>query len=83
MRVARFQNLPVTARVPPVAAGLMVALRLLASQGVLAILGAVQDARLREAERLHIEGLSVALGPFVLRQDVWEVYDTLDRARAA
>jgi signal transduction histidine kinase len=32
---------------------------------------------------LHVEGLSVALGPFVLRQDVWEVFDILDRAQAA
>ncbi|MFN3644370.1 MAG: sensor histidine kinase [Gemmobacter sp.] len=75
--------MPVTLRVPLVAAGLMVALGMVASQGVLAILGTVQDARLREAARLHVEGLAVALGPFVLRQDVWEVYDILDRARAA
>ena len=42
-----------------------------------------KDARLRELARLHIDGLSVAQGPFVLRKDVWEVFDTLDRARAA
>ncbi|MFN3646967.1 MAG: sensor histidine kinase [Gemmobacter sp.] len=64
-------------------AGLMVALGVVASQGVLAVLGSVQDARLRELTRLHVEGLSVALGPFVLRQDVWEVYDLLDRAQKA
>lgn len=29
----------------------------------------------------HVEGLAVALGPFALHKDVWEVYDTLDRAR--
>lgn len=29
---------------------------------------------------MHVEGLSVALGPLVLRNDIWEVYDTLDRA---
>ena len=33
--------------------------------------------------RLHIEGLSVALGPRCCASDVWEVYDTLDRATAA
>jgi signal transduction histidine kinase len=61
----------------------MVVLGLVASQSVLSALSRVQDARLSETARLHVEGLSVALGPSVLRQDVWEVYDILDRARAA
>jgi len=67
-----FQKLPVTLRVPVVTATLMIALGLVASQGVLTALQGVQDARLVETARLHVEGLSVALGPFVLRQDVWE-----------
>jgi len=78
----RFRNLPVTLRVPLITAALMILLGLLASQSVLSALGRVQDARLSETARLHVEGLSVALGPSVLRQDVWEVYDILDRARA-
>jgi signal transduction histidine kinase len=60
----------------------MVLLGLAASQQVLARLGRLQDARLQEYARLHVEGLAVALGPFALHKDVWEVYDTLDRARA-
>jgi hypothetical protein len=80
--LARLRALPVTLRVPLVTAALMIVLGLVASQGVLAALGRVQDARLSETARLHVEGLSVALGPSVLRQDVWEVYDTLDRARS-
>ncbi len=83
MRVAWFQGLPVTVRVPLIVAGLMVALGLVASHGVLTVLGRLQDARLREIARLHVQGLSVALGPLVPRQEVWEVYDLLDRARAA
>ena len=78
----RFRNLSVTLRVPLITAALMILLGLVASQGVLSALGRVQDARLSETARLHVEGLSVALGPSVLRQDVWEVYDILDRARA-
>lgn len=78
----RFRNLPVTLRVPLIAAALMILLGLVASQSVLSALGRVQDARLSETARLHVEGLSVALGPSVVRQDVWEVYDILDRARA-
>lgn len=78
----RFRNLSVTLRVPLITAALMILLGLVASQSVLSALGRVQDARLSETARLHVEGLSVALGPSVLRQDVWEVYDILDRARA-
>lgn len=59
----------------------MILLGLVASQQVLSTLGRLQDARLREYARLHVEGLAVALGPFALHRDVWEVYDTLDRAR--
>lgn len=77
-----FRSLPVTLRVPLITAALMIILGLVASQSVLSALGRVQDARLAETARLHIEGLSIALGPSVLRQDVWEVYDILDRARA-
>jgi signal transduction histidine kinase len=83
MRVPHFRELPVTLRVPLVTAGLMILLGFVASQGVLSALGRVQDERLSETARLHVEGLSVALGPSVLRQDVWEVYDILDRARSA
>jgi signal transduction histidine kinase len=79
--LAWFRRLPVTLRVPLVVAGLMVLLGTVASQVVLSVLGRVQDARLSETARLHVEGLSVALGPSVLRADVWEVYDILDRAR--
>lgn len=79
----RFRNLPVTARVPLITAALMIILAMVASQSVLGALGRVQDARLSETARLHVEGLAVALGPSVLRQDVWEVYDILDRARQA
>ncbi|EEW26906.1 ATP-binding protein [Rhodobacter ferrooxidans] len=78
----RLANLPLSLRVPLIAAGLMLLLGVVASQLVLSALGAVQDARMRELARLHVEGLALALGPAVLRHDVWEVFDTLDRAGA-
>lgn len=58
----------------------MVLVGVIASQQVLATLGRVQDARIRELAQLHVQALSVALGPHVLRDDIWEVYDTLVRS---
>ncbi len=82
-RLQRFRKLSVTLRLPVVMAALMILLALVASQSVLSALGRAQDARPSETAPLHVEGLSVALGSSVLRQDVWEVHDILDRARAS
>jgi signal transduction histidine kinase len=78
-----FRSLPLSMRVPLIAAGMMVLVGVVASQQVMSALGEVQEERLRELARLHVDGLTVALGPSVLRRDVWEVYDTLDRATQA
>lgn len=74
---------PVTIRVAFATGVMMVLLGLIASQQVLSTLSALQNDRLREVAQSHVDGLSVALGPFVLHRDVWEVYDALDRAQAA
>lgn len=79
----RTTGLPLSAKVPLIAAGMMVLVGIVASQQVMSSLGAVQEERLRELARLHVDGLTIALGPSVLRRDVWEVYDTLDRATQA
>lgn len=74
------RTLPLSLRLPLLGAAMMVLVGIVASQQVLSALGRVQDARLRELAAMHVEGLSVALGPLVLRRDIWEVYDTLERA---
>lgn len=79
----RVSALPLSLKVPLIAAGMMVLVGIVASQQVMTSLGAVQEERLRELARLHVDGLAIALGPAVLRRDVWEVYDTLDRATQA
>lgn len=79
----RLRGLPLSLRVPLIAAALMVLVGVVASRQVLSALADVQEERLREIARLHVDGLAVALGPAVLRRDVWEVYDTLDRATTA
>lgn len=80
---AAWQAWPVTLRVALATGAMMTLLGLIASQQVLSTLTALQNERLREVAQSHVDGLGVALGPFVLRQDVWEVYDALDRAQKA
>lgn len=75
-----FAPTPLSIKLPLLAAAMMVLVGTVASQQVLRSLALVQDARIQELARMHVEGLSVALGPLVLRHDIWEVYDTLDRA---
>ena len=74
------RRIPLSVRVPFFTAGLMILVGFLASQQVLTTLRQVQNARVREMAQLQIEALSIALGPLVLRNDIWEVYDTLERA---
>ncbi|MGC9369750.1 MAG: sensor histidine kinase [Paracoccaceae bacterium] len=83
MKHRTISHIPITLRVALAMGVLMIVLGMVASQQVLRSLSRLHDDRLREIARLHVEGLSVALGPLVLHKDVWEVYDTLDRARAA
>lgn len=83
MSLGLLRAFPITVKVPMMAALLMVLVGVVASQQVLSSLTQSQEARLRELARFHVDGLSVALGPSVLRNDVWEVYDTLDRAKSA
>lgn len=73
-------RIPLSLRAPLFAAILMILVGVVASQQVLTTLSRVQDARVRELAELHVQSLSVALGPHVLREDIWEVYDTLTRA---
>jgi len=82
MNIRSFGSWPITIRVAMAIAALMILFGIVASQQVLSTLGRLQDSRLQEFARLHAEGLAVALGPFVLHKDVWEVYDTLDRAQS-
>lgn len=80
LRQNPFGRLPLSLKLPLIAAAMMVLVGAVASQQVLSALARAQDARVQELAQMHVEGLSVALGPLVLRRDIWEVYDTLDRA---
>lgn len=76
-----FNSMPLTVKLPALAAALMITVGVVASYQVFSGLTRVQDERLQEIGRLHIDGLSIALGPAVVRRDAWEVFDVLERAQ--
>ena len=79
----RLNSVPLSLKVPFLVVAMMVLVGFVASQQVLSSLNTLQAERIRELARQHVEALSVALGPHVLRNDIWEVYDTLNRAAGA
>jgi signal transduction histidine kinase len=80
--VAAFSSLPLAVRVPLLVVALTIGVAAVISNVVLARFADVQEEQLRQVARVYLDGLSAGLGPHVLRRDVWEAYDLLDRARA-
>jgi len=76
-------GIPVTISVPIVVVLLMVFVSVGASQLVLSRLSSSQERQLRDLANAYLDGLEAVLVGPVLRQDSWEVFDTLDRARNA
>jgi signal transduction histidine kinase len=79
---AAFSSLPLAVRVPLLVVALTVGVAVVISNVVLARFADVQEEQLRQVARVYLDGLSAGLGPHVLRRDVWEAYDLLDRAQA-
>lgn len=78
----RLTELPITLKVPALVALLMLAVSAAISERVLTRLVDTQERHLRDLAAAYLDGISSALVPHVLRDDVWEVFDTLDRSRA-
>lgn len=72
---------PLAVRVPLLVAGLMVAVSIAISQSVLSRLEKDQESQLEALTGAYLDGLTAALLPSVIRRDVWETFDGLDRAR--
>lgn len=72
---------PLQLKVPMLVAGLMVAISVAMSNIVLQRLVQDQETHLRELTDSYLDGLSTAVLPYVIRRDVWETFDILDRAR--
>ena len=76
-RVAR----SLSVRGPMVVALLMIAISIVVSLRALSRLEETQTKHLLQLSSTYLDGLSTSLLPAVVREDVWEVFDTLDRAR--
>lgn len=81
--VKRVRTWPTTVKVPLMVAGLMIGVSVLLSNQVLQRLAETQQRHLEELTGAYLDGLSSAIVPKVLLDDVWEIYDQLDRTREA
>ena len=68
-------------RVPLAVALLMIAISSVATFRALTRLEETQQRHLEQLSSAYLDGLSASLIPAVVREDVWEVFDTLDRSR--
>ncbi|RME95829.1 MAG: sensor histidine kinase [Alphaproteobacteria bacterium] len=72
---------PISVRVPLLVAVLMLAVSALISERVLTRLAEIQRDNLNALTATYLDSLSSSLVPHVLREDVWEVFDMLDRTK--
>lgn len=80
--VRRLRGIPLTIRVPALVATMMIIISIILSERVLTRLYDTQEQNLRSVVETYLDGLSTALIPAVLRDDIWEAYDVLDRTRS-
>lgn len=71
-----------TFAVPALVAGLMIVVGVVVSERVLARLVETQERHVSELSGAYLDGLSSSIVPHVLREDIWEVFDTLARTAA-
>jgi signal transduction histidine kinase len=72
---------PLSFKVPLLVAALMLAVSAIITNRVLSRLEDSQEQNLQQLASAFLDGLSASLIPSVSREDVWEVFDTLDRSR--
>lgn len=68
-------------RVPVAVALLMIAISSVVTWRALSRLEETQKQHLEQLSSAYLDGLSASLIPSVVREDVWEVFDALDRSR--
>jgi signal transduction histidine kinase len=72
---------PITVKVPMFVVLLMIIVSAVITNRVLARLADTQERHLGQLASAYLDGLSTSLIPSVVREDIWEVFDTLDRSR--
>ncbi|WP_119273656.1 sensor histidine kinase [Taklimakanibacter deserti] len=72
---------PITVKVPMFVVLLMVIISAVLTNRVLARLAETQERHLGQLASAYLDGLSASLIPSVVREDIWEVFDILDRSR--
>ena len=77
----RISEWPLLVKVPVLVAGLMVTVAFTISQVVLWRFVQNQEKNLEYVTSAYLDGLSIVILPAIIRGDVWEVFDALDRAR--
>ncbi|MDZ5698982.1 HAMP domain-containing sensor histidine kinase [Chelativorans sp. M5D2P16] len=81
--INRIRSIPISYRMPLIVALLMVAVSAAISERVLDRLSRTQERFLDGLAQTYLDGLSSAVLPAVLRADVWEVFDALDRSASS
>lgn len=74
-------RLPLTIRVSLIVTLLMIAVSTFASQRVLSRLADTQARQVQALADVYLDGLSVSLVDSMIREDIWQVFDVLDRSR--
>ncbi len=74
-------RVPITLRAPLLVALLMIVVSVIASERVMRRLIETQERQLVELSSAYLDGLSSSLSPHILREDMWEVYDALQRSK--
>ena len=73
-------RMPLTVAVPGLVVVLLLGVSILVSERVVTRMVAMQERHLSDLAETYLDGLAASLLPAVLRGDIWEVFDTLDRA---
>ena len=73
---------PLVLKAPLLVAVLMFVVSAIITNQVLSRLDDTQQRHLQQLTSAYLDGLSSAVTPAVVRDDVWEVFDNLDRSRA-
>ena len=80
VQVLRPRSWPFAVQVPAVVVLLMLTVSGVLTEAVLNRLSQTQERHLEQLTGAYLDGLSNSVVPHVLRQDVWEIFDTLDRS---